>query len=87
MRLPQFEFVGTAAVFFLIVNLIKVPFSAALGLISPRSLCLNLVLFPAVAAGVFAGRKVLAHIPRKAFESLVLILAAAAAVKLIYDGI
>jgi len=87
MRLPQYEFVGTSAVFFLVVNLIKVPFSSALGLISPRTLSLNLVLCPAVAVGVFAGRKLLAHIPRKTFESLVLILAAAAAIKLIIDGI
>ena len=87
MRLPQFDFVGTAAVFFLLVNLIKVPFSSSLGLIGPHSLSLNLVLFPAVAAGVFAGRKLIAHIPRRAFEALVLILAAAAAIKLIVDGV
>ena len=87
MRLPQYDFVGTAAVFFLVVNLIKVPFSSALGLISPHSLSLNLVLAPGVAAGVFSGRKLLAHIPRRVFESLVLILAAAAAVKLIIDGL
>jgi uncharacterized membrane protein YfcA len=87
MRLPQFDFVGTAAVFFLLVNLIKVPFSSSLGLIGPHSLSLNLVLFPAVAAGVFAGRKLIAHIPRRAFEALVLILAAAAAIKLIIDGV
>jgi hypothetical protein len=79
--------VATAAVFFMVVNLIKAPFSIALGLISPHSLSLNLVLVPAVAAGVFAGRKLLAHIPRRAFEALVLILAALAAVKLIIDGI
>jgi uncharacterized membrane protein YfcA len=87
MRLPQFEFVGTAAVFFLVVNLIKVPFSYWLGLISLHSLSLNLVLIPGVAVGVIAGRKLLAHIPRRAFEALVLILAAAAAIKLIYDGV
>jgi uncharacterized membrane protein YfcA len=87
VRLPQYEFVGTAAIFFLIVNLIKVPFSVALGLIGVRSLSLNLVLVPAVAAGVFCGRAILSYIPRRAFEILVLVLAAVAAVKLIIDGI
>jgi len=87
VRLPQYEFVGTAAVFFLLVNLIKVPFSLALGLIGRHSLCLNLVLVPAVAAGVLSGRTILAHIPRRFFESLVLVLAAIAAVKLIIDGL
>ena len=87
MRLPQFEFVGTAAVFFLVVNLIKLPFSSALGLINSGSLSLNLFLIPAVAAGVFSGRMLLARIPRRAFEWLVLILAGVAAIKLIADGI
>jgi len=87
MRLPQFDFAGTAAVFFMVVNLIKVPFSSALGLINPGSLSLNLLLIPAVAAGVFCGRHLLKRIPRRAFEALVLLLAAAAAVKLIVDGL
>jgi uncharacterized protein len=87
MRLPQFDFVGTAAVFFLIVNLIKLPFSFKLGLINPHSLALNLILLPAVAAGVFSGRKLVGRLPRRAFESLILILAALAAIKLIIDGI
>ncbi len=87
MRLPQFDFVGTAAVFFLIVNLVKVPFSTALGLVNPHSLSLDLILCPAVGAGVFAGRKLVARLPRRGFEALVLILAAAAAVKLITEAI
>ena len=87
MRLPQYDFVGTTAVFFLLVNLIKVPFSVALGLIGANSLSLNLVLVPAVGAGVLAGRTILARIPRVAFEWVVLILAAVAAMKLIWDGI
>ena len=87
MRLPQYDFVGTAAVFFLIVNLIKVPFSANLGLINSHTLILNAVLVPAVAVGVFTGRTLLAHIPRKLFESLVLILSTLAALKLVFDGI
>jgi uncharacterized membrane protein YfcA len=40
-----------------------------------------------VAAGVFCGRAILSYIPRRAFEILVLVLAAVAAVKLIIDGI
>jgi hypothetical protein len=87
MRLPQYDFVGTMAVFFLLVNLIKVPFSVALGLIGPHSLLLNLVLVPAVAAGVISGRTILARIPRRAFEWVILALAGVAAAKLIIDGV
>ena len=87
MGLQQFDFVGTSAVFFLIVNLVKVPFSVSLGLINPHSLSLNLVLIPGVAAGIFAGRALLAHIPRRAFEILVLFLAGASAIKLMIDAL
>ncbi|MCK9587876.1 MAG: TSUP family transporter [Terrimicrobiaceae bacterium] len=55
-RLPKYEFVGAAAWFFFIVNVIKVPFSASLGLINPSSLWLNLLLVPGIAAGVVTGR-------------------------------
>ena len=54
-RLPKFQFVGTAAWFFFAINLLKVPFSASLGLINGASLKLNLLLAPGVIAGIFAG--------------------------------
>lgn len=50
--LPRFEFVGTGAWVFFLGNLVKVPFSAGLGLINPASLAFSLKLFPAVAVGV-----------------------------------
>ena len=87
MRLPQYDFVGTMAVFFLVVNLIKIPFSVNLGLIGRDSLYLNLVLLPAIAAGAIAGRTILKRVPRAAFEWVVLALAGIAAVKLIVDGL
>ncbi|HEX4085542.1 MAG TPA: sulfite exporter TauE/SafE family protein [Chthoniobacteraceae bacterium] len=87
MGLAQFDFVGTSAIFFLIVNLVKIPFSLSLGLINARSLSLDLVLAPAVAAGIFTGRALLARLPRRAFEILVLFLAGLSAVKLMIDAI
>jgi hypothetical protein len=53
MRLPKTEFIGTGAWFFLLVNLIKVPFSADLGLINPMSLKLNLLRPPSSSWGPF----------------------------------
>ncbi len=78
------EFIATMAWLFLFVNLTKVPFSFALGLISVESLSLNLVLLPAVAAGLLAGRKLVERLPQAPFTWLVLGLAAASAVKLIW---
>lgn len=71
-RLPKYEFVGTAAWFFLIVNVVKVPLSASLGLINPSSLWLNLLLLPGIVAGVAAGRNLLGRINQGAFEWLMI---------------
>ena len=83
MRLPKMEFVGTGAVFFLLLNLFKVPFMVNLGLITTESFGVNLALAPAVWLGAWAGRKLLRRINQKLFENLALGLAAVAAVKLL----
>ena len=76
MRLPKLQYVGTSAMFFLVLNLFKVPFMASLGLISADSLKFNLPLLPAVALGTFAGRWLVKRINQKAFENIVLGLSA-----------
>src|ERR1043166_6296988 len=75
MRLPKMEYVGTAAVVFLLINLFKVPFMVALRLISPASFEFNLKLAPAVVAGALIGRKILAKINQRWFENIALALA------------
>lgn len=84
MRLPKLEFVGTAAIFFLVLNVFKVPFMADLGLINAGSLGANLWLIPAVVAGLFLGRKIVARLNQRWFENLSLVLAVAAGVKLLF---
>jgi len=84
MRLPKTEFIGTGAWFFLIVNLLKVPFSTDLGLINPETLTFNLLLTPLILIGAWAGIPLVKAIPEKAFNILVQILAAAAAIKLLF---
>jgi uncharacterized membrane protein YfcA len=81
--LPKMEFVGTSAWFFFIINLFKVPFSIALGLIRGHTLMLNLILAPAVLAGVLMGRWLLERIPQRLFEHLLLAFAVLAALRLI----
>jgi len=80
--LPKMEFVGTSAWFFFIINLFKVPFSIALGLIRRQTLMLNLILAPAVLAGVLAGRWLLERIPQRLFEHMLLAFAVLAALRL-----
>jgi hypothetical protein len=83
IELPKYAFLGTSAWFFLIVNVSKVPFSAHLGLITVPSLVLNLALVPIVAVGIFSGRALIRIVPQALFEQLLLIFAAAVAVRLI----
>ena len=83
VTLPKFELVGTSAFFFLILNCIKIPFSASLGLIRPDSLVLNALLLPAIAVGLFGGRWLVHRIPQRLFDRLLLLFAAVAALRLI----
>jgi len=84
MRLPKTEFVGTAAWFFFIINWLKVPFSASLDLMTAESIKLDLMVLPFILIGAVAGVLVLKRIPEKVFGIVVQILAAAAAVRLLF---
>ncbi|MBX3745611.1 MAG: sulfite exporter TauE/SafE family protein [Verrucomicrobiae bacterium] len=83
VALPKQEFLGTAAWFFLLINLIKVPFSAQLGLITVPTLAFNALLLPAIAAGLLLGRAVMNRLPQRAFDTLVLAFAVLASLRLI----
>jgi uncharacterized membrane protein YfcA len=81
--LPKFAFVGTNAMFFLVVNVFKLPFSWALGLIGSSSLSLNLVLVPAIGIGMLLGRWLTRIVPQRIFDALLLAFAAIAALRLL----
>ena len=81
--LKKHEFMGTVAVFFGTVNLLKVVPYAHLGLISRESLVFDACLIPAIGLGAVAGIWLLPRIPQRLFEWLVLALAAAASVRLV----
>jgi uncharacterized membrane protein YfcA len=83
VSLPKFELVGTSAWFFFVLNCVKVPFSAKLGLIRAETLVLNAILVPAIVAGLFAGRWCVPRVPQRLFDGLLLGFAAIAALRLI----
>lgn len=83
MKLPKKQFIGTSAWYFMILNWVKVPFSAHLGLITAESLKFNLALFPFVAVGAVAGIFILKRIPQKTFQTAVQLLAGASAIRLL----
>lgn len=83
VALPKLAFVGTAAWVFFLINAFKIPFSAALGLITGATLLFNLALGPAVVAGFFAGGWVITRVPQKLFDGVLMMFAAVAAMRLI----
>jgi uncharacterized membrane protein YfcA len=82
-RLPKMELVGTGAWFFFVVNLAKVPFSVALGLITRDSLLLTGALVPPVVLGAMSGRWILQRINQRLFDALLLAFTTIAALRLI----
>jgi len=82
-RLPVKTFLGTAAWFFATINLVKVPISVGLGLITPATLILDLLLVPGVIIGALLGRRVAGRIPQRAFEIAVIICTIAGALYLV----
>ena len=82
-RFPVKEFLGTAAWFFAIINITKVPFSVGLGLIDSGSLLLDALLIPGVIVGALTGRWVAGRIPQRVFETAVLIVTVLGAIYLL----
>jgi uncharacterized membrane protein YfcA len=81
--LPKYEFVGTNAWFFLIVNWLKIPVFVSEGRITLESVAADVITLPLIAVGAFAGILILKNIPQKWFKLVVQLLAAAAAIKLL----
>ena len=91
LKLPKNEFMGTTAWYYFIFNLSKLPFYFLLQWLKPdkptfnaQTLTFNVLMIPCVIAGVFLGKWLLPRISQKLFEALVLALAAAAAVRLVW---
>jgi len=85
LRLPKLEFLGTAAVYFLILNLFKVPFMMDLGLVTFSSLKVNLILAPVVGVGALAGKWLVHRINQQAFERFTMAMTALAGLKLVFS--
>ncbi|VAW21561.1 hypothetical protein MNBD_ALPHA11-1407 [hydrothermal vent metagenome] len=71
MGLSKEKFVGTRSWFFLVMNIMKLPFSISLGLITPETLTLNLYAIPIILAGAWLGIKVLKMINLNMFTWLI----------------
>lgn len=77
-------FLGTSAWFFAIVNLVKVPFLAGLGLFTPSVLLIDLILAPLVVVGALVGLRIARRIPQALFDRLVIALTVVGSVYLLF---
>ena len=83
--LPKKEFVGTAAWFFLLLNLIKIPFSWNLGLVQKDTLLLNVILLPLIWIGLKLGGRIIHKIGQGWFENLVIVFSILAAIQFLWN--
>lgn len=83
MRLPKYAFIGTTAWFFLVINIIKVPFMIDLGIINGTWLPFSLAMMPFAIASTFVAPKIVKHINQKWFEGLIWFFIVVAGVKLL----
>ncbi len=75
MRMNKNDFIGTAAWLFLVINLFKLPFQVFFWKnINTITLQTDLMLLPALAAGFFAGLKIVAVIKDDQYRKVVIIL-------------
>ncbi len=93
-RLTKEQFLGTAAWYFFILNVSKVPVYMALTALDPddpvitlQSLWLVLAVAPALIGGAVTGRWILPRIPQKGFDGVVLALAVGSALYLIVRSV
>lgn len=78
------RFLGTQAWFFFIINLIKLPFSAGIGLITRELLLLSACLAPLVLGAALLGRHWIGRIDNKIFDPIVTILTVLSALLLLF---
>lgn len=85
MRLPKFEFIGTSAWYYLLVNLAKVPLQVLVWkAVTPSILAFAGVMIPVILLGALLGIRAVKRIPEKPFRVVVTVLTGVAVLKLFF---
>jgi len=86
LKLPKLLFIGTSAWFYLLVNLMKLPFHIfSWKTINHDSLLLNVYGIPFLVMGFFSGTWIIHRIDEKIFRKLVIWMTFLAALRLLFD--
>jgi len=84
MRIPKREFLGTAAWFFLTINLLKVPFHVGVWqTIDWQTLFLTILFLPLVGLGIYLGLLVVKRINEVWFRRFVITMTFVSAIVLL----
>ncbi|MGH1486615.1 MAG: sulfite exporter TauE/SafE family protein [Cellvibrionaceae bacterium] len=83
LKLDKHSFTGTAAVFFLIVNTVKLPLYGSIGIFKAYYLSSVLLTVPFVFVGAYFGRQFLKWIPQQQFTQIILAFTGLAGLSLI----
>jgi uncharacterized membrane protein YfcA len=86
-RLPRDVFIGTTAIFFAILNWIKVPAYVALGQFTRANFMATLALLPIALIGSLAGVWLVRRVSVERYYSFVYALMVVAGAKLLWDGV
>ncbi|HRX54922.1 MAG TPA: sulfite exporter TauE/SafE family protein [Verrucomicrobiales bacterium] len=73
---PKEEFLGRGARFFLLVNVLKIPFLGHLDLVNAGSLMIDAILLPALLGGLVLGRFLIHRVRQRTFEVLLYLFSA-----------
>ena len=82
--LSKEDFLGVAARFFLVINLLKVPFLSNLDLINAESLKLDAILLPGIIGGILLGKVLIKKVPQHVFESLLYLFSLIGGLRLLF---
>jgi len=86
-KLDRDTFVGTSAIFFAIVNWIKVPAYVALGEFTAENMTATALLLPLAVLASVAGVKLVRRVPMERFYTIIYVLMVVAGAKLLWDGL
>jgi uncharacterized membrane protein YfcA len=86
-KLPRDVFVGTGAIFFAIINWIKVPAYVALGQFTFDNMIATAILLPVAVLASVAGVKLVRRVSMERFYTIIYVLMVVAGAKLLVDGL
>lgn len=86
VALPKWELIGTSAWLFLVLNVMKLPLSFGLDLISTSTLIVGGMLAPIIPLGILLGRFLVTRVPQFWFNVILLAFTVFAAIRLIIES-